>query len=128
MVKDYSYTSWHQSSIENFLVMACQANFASHHTHDRQVGFLFPQSGIGKLNKMSKNFSFSLYHNTKLQLSNNNISTYTQCKFKILLRSKSKITGCFVVFFCTPHCTKRKPRSGYQSCPYKCAPRHANPL
>ena len=63
------------------------------------VSFPHMQSGIGKHNKMSQNFSFSLYHNTKLQLSDKNISTHTQMKFKILLWSESKIIARFIVVF-----------------------------
>ena len=65
-------------------------------THDHHVGFLFPQSGIGKHNKMSRNFWSSSYHNTKLQMRDKNINTHTWVKLKILLWSKSKITACFL--------------------------------
>ena len=54
-----------------------QANFASHHTRDRHVGFFFAPDGIGKQNKMSYFFFLNLYHNTKLQLSDKNITTHT---------------------------------------------------
>ena len=47
---------------------------------------------------MSQNLFFSSYHNTKLQLSDKNISTHTQVKFKILLWSESKVIAYFVVF------------------------------
>ena len=50
--------------IEGFHVTSYQANFASHLTRDRHVGFLSPQSSIGKYNKMSQNFLFSSYHCT----------------------------------------------------------------
>ena len=71
--------------IEGFNITSYLANFASHRIRDRHVGFLFPQSDIGKHNKMSQNFSFSLYHNTKLQLSDKNISTHTRVVIKIML-------------------------------------------
>ena len=90
-----------ENAIEYFHVTSYEANCASHHTRDVHVGFLYLQSGIGKPNKMSKNFSFISYHNTKLQLSDKNISTHTRVNFKILLRSKSKITVCFDVFLHT---------------------------
>ena len=45
-----------EGCIDGFHVMSYQANFVSHHTHDRHVGFLSPQAGIGKHNKMSQNF------------------------------------------------------------------------
>ena len=61
--------------------MSYQANFASHHTRDRHVGFLSTLSSIGKHNKMSQNFLFSAYNNTKLHLSGKNISTHTWLKF-----------------------------------------------
>ena len=60
--------------IEGFHVTSYQANFASHHTHDRHVGF--PSHGIGKHNKMFCYFLFSSYHIIKLQLSDKNISTH----------------------------------------------------
>ena len=65
-----SYSNFLSKPIEGFHVMSYQANFASHHTRDRHVGFLAPLSGIGKHNKMSHNSSYSSYHNdiTKLQL------------------------------------------------------------
>ena len=37
--------------IEGFHVTSYQANSASHLTRDRHVGFLSPQSGIGKYNQ-----------------------------------------------------------------------------
>ena len=76
-------TKW--ESIED--VISYQAKFASHHTHNPHVGFLFPQSGIGKHNEIGQNFSFSSYHNTKLQLCDKNISIHTRVKFEILLWS-----------------------------------------
>ena len=36
-----------------------QAHFASHHTRDRHVGFLFARHGIGEHNKMSGYFLLS---------------------------------------------------------------------
>ena len=65
------------TTIEGFHVTSYPANFASHHTHDRHVGFLSPQSGIVKHNKMSQNFLFSSYQNTKLQPSDKNIVAHT---------------------------------------------------
>ena len=69
------------TSIEGFHVTSYQANFACHLTRNRHVGFLSPQSGIGKYNQMSQNFLFSSYDKTKLQPSDNNISAHTQVKF-----------------------------------------------
>ena len=60
--------------IEGFHVTSYQVNFASHHTRDRHVGFLFTQSSIGKYNKISHYCLFRSYHNTKLQLSDKNIA------------------------------------------------------
>ena len=71
-------------SIESFHVMSYQANFASHLTRDRHVGFLLPQSGIGKYNQMPQNLLFSLYHYTKLQPNDKNINTHTRLKSQIL--------------------------------------------
>ena len=69
--------------IGGFHVTSCQANFASHHTHNRHVGFLFMCEGIGKSNKMFHNFSFSSFHITKSQPNDKNISTHTRMKFQI---------------------------------------------
>ena len=42
--------------IEGFYVTSYQANFASHHSRDRHVSFLLAYYGIGKHNKMSRDF------------------------------------------------------------------------
>ena len=60
--------------------------------------FLFAQDGIGKHNKMFRYFLFTLYHITKLQLSNKNISKHTRLKFQFLPWSKSKVQVFFEVF------------------------------
>ena len=111
--------------IEGFAVTSYPANFASHHTRDRHVGFLFPQSGIVKHNKMSQNFSFSSYQNTKLQVSDKNISTHTWVKFKSCYEVNQ--IACFVVFLHTL-LYKRKPNGIAKSCAYRCVSRRANPL
>ena len=49
-------------TIEGFHVTSYQANFASHRTFDRHVGFLRPWRGIGKHKKMSE--TFYLAHTT----------------------------------------------------------------
>ena len=100
--------------------------FASHHTCDHLVGFLLPQTGMGKYNKIPQNFLFSSYHNARLQPSYK-ILAHTLLKFEILLQSKSKITACFVVFIDTGS-YKRKPSGKEKSCVYCCALHHANPL
>ena len=64
-------------SSRGFHVTSYQANFASHHTRDRHVGFLFTFEGIGKSNKMYHYLLFSSYRITKLQPSDKNINTYT---------------------------------------------------
>ena len=92
--------------------MSYQANFESHRPHDRHVGFLSPQSGIGKHNKMSQNFSFIIYHYTKLQLSDKNINSHTQVKFEILLWSESKIIARFFFFFSYRTVQKGNHRTG----------------
>ena len=99
--------------------------------------FLFTRSGIGKYNKISSYFLFSPYHNTKLQLSDKNISTYTlwkfwfslwsRWKFWFLLWSKIQVQACVVVFLYTaPY--NRKPSGGAKSWPCGCVPRLANPI
>ena len=71
-------------AIGGFHVTSYWANFASHRTRDRHVGFLFACDGIGKGNKMLHYFLFSSYHITKLQPSDKNIRTYTRMKFQNL--------------------------------------------
>ena len=46
---------------------------------------------------MSQNFSFSSYHNTKLQLSDKNISKHTRVKFQILFKwiQNNSVFCCF---------------------------------
>ena len=70
--------------------------------------FPFPAVPYWKTQQISRNFPFSAYHNTKLQLSDNlmNTSTHTQVKWKILWWSKSKITACF--FFFPQYCAVQK--------------------
>ena len=63
--------------------MLCQDNFASHHTCDHHVGFLFALPSIKKHNKMSHNCLFSSHHNTKSQLSDKVISTHTSVEISI---------------------------------------------
>ena len=53
--------------IQGFQVTSYQANFASHHTRNQHVGFLFARPGIGKHNKMFHNFSYRSDQNTTLQ-------------------------------------------------------------
>ena len=53
------------------------------HVCDRHVRFLITWNGIGKYNKMFRYFLFSSYHNTKLQLSDKNISTHARVILKI---------------------------------------------
>ena len=51
-----------KNSEEGFHVMSYQTNFASHHTLDRHVGFLFAQHGIGKQRKVLFLFEFILQY------------------------------------------------------------------
>ena len=104
-----------------------QPNFASHHTHDRHVGFLFTFDGIGKGNKMFHYFLFISCHIIKLQPSDKNISTHTRMNFQILPWSKSKVQAVFNVFLLTALC-KRKPSDFEKLCARECLPRRANPL
>ena len=107
----WSYSKWSYHAIEGFHVTSYQANFASHHTRDGHVGFLFTWSGIGKYNKMSRYFLLSSYHNTKLQLSDKNICTYSRWKFYFFLWSKLKVQA-FLLFFSIPHHTKGNHAAG----------------
>ena len=98
---------------EGFHVMSYESNSASHNIRDLHVGFLSLQFDIEKHNKMSQNFSFSSYRNTKIQLRDKNISTHTWMKFKILWWSKSKITAClFVCLFFFPYHAVQKGNQG----------------
>ena len=111
-------------------VTSYRANFASHHTRDHHVGFLFTCEeceGVGKSTKCH-NFLFSSFHITKLQASDKNISTHTPMNFQTLPRSESKVLAFFVVFLHTALC-KRQPRNFGKSCARRCLPRRrANPL
>ena len=70
---DAVYKVWDLPCIGGFYVTSYQANFASHHTRGRHVGFQSPQAGTGKCNKMCQNFEsskhfllfFSILHCTK---------------------------------------------------------------
>ena len=63
--------------------MTYQGNFASHHACDRHVGLLFAWPSNGKHNKMFLNFLFRSDHNTKLQLSDKNISIHMYTRLKV---------------------------------------------
>ena len=116
-----------------------QANFASHHTHDRHVGFLLACNGIGKHNKMSPYFLFNSYHNTKLKQSDKNISTHTLGgNFKSFCEVNRKFQR-FLLFSSIPHHTKGNQAAGQnhlrigayrvvQTLAYRCVSRRANPL
>ena len=102
--------------IKGFYVTSYQANFASHHTRDCHDGFLFTRSGIGKCNKMSRYFLFNSYHNTKLQLSDEKISTHS---FEILILSMKWIKSFkrfLVVFLYTASYKKETKRWGKIVC------------
>ena len=47
----YSSLNWCRVPIEGFNVTLYQANFASHHTHDRHVGFLLAWNSIKNTTK-----------------------------------------------------------------------------
>ena len=69
--------------------MSYEANFASHHTRDYHVGFLFARNSIRKNKKMFHNFLFSSYHMliSKLKsISDNIMSTHSRLKFQILIK------------------------------------------
>ena len=77
---DYAQVTAHHA-IGGFHVTSYQADFASHRTFDRYVGFFSVWRGIQKHKKMPQNFLFSSYHDTKLQPSDKNNSTHTHMKF-----------------------------------------------
>ena len=66
---------------------------------DRYVDFFSHCPVLGKRDKLCCYFLFSSYCNTKLRLSDRNVSTHALLKFQILLWSKSKLTVCFVCLF-----------------------------
>ena len=90
-----------------------QVNFASHHTHDRHVGFLFAHDGVEE-HKLFRYFLFSSYYITKLQLRDKNISKHNRFKFKYVHEVN--------------RCTKRKPSNAANRAHIGEYPRRANPL
>ena len=104
--------SWHMKNSREIALTAnnrgfsCDvksSQFCKSSYSNRQVVFHFAQPGIGKHNKISRNFLFSPHHNAELQLNYKNISTHTRLKFYIQLWTKSKVTVCLVVFlYATP--------------------------
>ena len=92
--------------------MSYQANFASHHTRDHRVGFLFARPNIGKQNKMFRNSLFRSDHNIKLQLSDKNINPTLGWNFKSCYEVYWLVTVYFVVFLCaTPYKKETKDLS-----------------
>ena len=81
-----------RNTIEGLHVTSYQAKFASSHTCDRHVGFLFARDGIGKHNCY---FLFSSYHITYLQHKDKKNTTHNRLKFQILPWSKSKVRAVF---------------------------------
>ena len=79
---------------------------------------------------MSQNFSFSSYLNTKLQLSNKNISTHTHQNFKFLPRSQSKVQAFFFLFllFSLYHAIQKGNQVVWQNHVRISVPRSANAL
>ena len=61
-------------TIEGFHMMSYQANFASHHTLDNHVGYLFAWDSIGKYNKCP--ITFYLDHYTQYQIMRNQDCCY----------------------------------------------------
>ena len=94
--------------------MSSHINFASHHTPDHHVGFLFTQSSIGKYNKMSRYFVFSSYHNTKLQQSDKNISTHTLSWNFDFSYEVNQMFKHFLLFFCCA--TQKGNQAEEQNC------------
>ena len=85
-----------------------QANFISHHTRDRHVGFRLAWHGIGKHNKMSRYSLFSSYRNSKLQQSDKNITNTLGGNFKSFCEANQKFKR-HLLFFSIPRHTKRIP-------------------
>ena len=103
-----------------------QANFASHRTRNRHVGFLSARHGIGKYNKFS--VTFYLVHTT---IPNYNRVTrilgYTLGgNFESFCGVNQKFKR-FLLFFSVPH-HKGNQVAGQNRTPYRCVPRHANSL
>ena len=115
-------------SIEGFHVTSLQAIFASHHTRDRHVGFIFTWSGIGKYNKTSWNFLFDSYHGPNYKWVTR-ISAYTLgWNFNSFRKVYQKFKRFFVFFFSILRHTERKPSGMAKSCIYRRVPCHANLL
>ena len=83
-----------------FHVTSYQANFASHHTRNRHIGFLFTCKGIEKSNKTYHYYLLSSYHITKLQPSDKNINTHLH-EISNPCMNKSKV---LLLFFSIPRC------------------------
>ena len=77
-----------------------KVNFASHHTRNHNVCFLFAQDGIVKHNKIL--CYFISYHNIKLELSDKDISTHTLSLLLKIISNSSNVFCCFFFFvlFC----------------------------
>ena len=74
----------------------------------------FPHPRSGENNKLFHYFLFSSYHITKIQPSDNNISTHTRLKLQSFPWSKSNVQAILIVFLHTA-LYKRKPRKSVLS-------------
>ena len=85
----------------------------------RHVGFLSVWLGSGKHKKVSCNFLFSLFYNTKLKVSYKNTSTHCQTLNPDMKQIKIKI-----LFLSIPQPTKGKPMGGTKLCTFRCVLEH----
>ena len=133
-MKSYCWTfvRFQPCTTEGFHVTSYQANFASHHTRNRHVGFFFTWSDIGKYNKMSRYFLFSSVHtiipnyNWVTRILANTLSWNFYSFYEVSKKFKRFFFLFF--FFCIPRHTKRKPSFGAKSCTNWCVLCCSNPL
>ena len=117
-------------TIECFHVTSYQANFASHPSCDRYVGFLiiaWAVKLIGKYNKMSWYFLFSSYHNIIYDRVTRILKHTLGWNFKFCYKVNQKKKQVLLFFYIPGH-AERKPRSGAKLYVYMCVTRRTNPL
>ena len=112
-------------TIKGFQVTSYQANFASHHTHNRHVGFLLAWRGIGKYNKMFRYFflvNTIPNYNSVIRILAHTLGG----NFESFCEVNQKLKH--FLFFSIPHHSKRKPGGRAKSRAYRYIPRRPNPL
>ena len=105
-----------------FFSTSYQANFASHHTRNRQVGFLLAWHGIGKCSKM---FRYFLFNTTIPNYRPNSVTRILAHTLSGNFESFCEVNQKFkrllllLLLISIPRHTKRKPGGGPKLCPYR---------